>query len=319
MAFCTACGQPRNTAGRFCTACGAPFAGPAGPGGPAGDPEDEVDEAFGGLFAPRRDDPGNRNDTARLPPVTPAGGGAGGGWPGPGWEGGPEPAREAGPGSGWEGGPAADWQGGPGHDWTARPPAASGTRSKVISVVIGAAVVVAAGGGVLGFVMHGHHAQPGSNPAQRPASASAPRGSSAAGRPVPGNSTVAVAPGVARNPAAAPIVRLLTRYFTAINSHDFTGYQALLDARMRRSVTAARFASGYRSTRDSGATLTGISTAADGRTTAVVTFTSHQDPADSPDRSSCTNWSITLFLDRSGGGYLIGPAEPGYHASHQPC
>lgn len=310
MAFCTACGQPRNAAGRFCTACGAPFGpsagpgGPVSPGGPAGDPEPELDEAFGGLFAPRRDDPGNRNATARLP-VTPAGGsagGAGGGWPGPGWEHGP----------GWERGPG--WEGGPGHDWIGRPPAAPRTRSRIITAIAGAAAVVAVGGGILGFEMHQHHAQPASSGTQRPARESASQSGSAARKTV-----VAVAPGVAQNPATGAIVRLLTSYFTAINNHDFPGYQAVLGPQMRRSVTAPLFAAGYRSTSDSAATLTGISTAADGRAEATVTFTSHQDPSAGPDHSPCTIWVIKLFLEPSPGGFLIGPAPPGYHAAHRSC
>ncbi|MBO0818842.1 MAG: zinc ribbon domain-containing protein, partial [Actinobacteria bacterium] len=95
MAFCTACGQPSDAAARFCTTCGAPFPDAPFPDTPrparqrAGEPAPEEDDAFGNLFAPRRDAPGNRNDTARLPPMTapggpagggPAGGGAGGGW-----------------------------------------------------------------------------------------------------------------------------------------------------------------------------------------------------------------------------------------------
>lgn len=200
----------------------------------------------------------------------------------------------------------------------ARPGAASSNRTKIIIAVVGAVGLVAIVAGVLGFTMRGHSP---SSTAQRPASASsAQHGSSApSSTPASGSVKVAVAPGVAGNPDASAVTNMLTRYFAAINTHDFSSYQALLDARMRRTVTLAIFNQGYASTSDSAATLTGISTAHDGRTTANVTFTSHQNPAAGPDHSSCTNWSITLFLDRSGGGYLIGPAEPGYHASHRTC
>jgi hypothetical protein len=51
-----------------------------------------------------------------------------------------------------------------------------------------------------------------------------------------------------------------------------------------------------------------------------VTFTSHQDPADSPDQSeSCTNWDISLFLAQGNSGYVIDPAPSGYQAAYQPC
>jgi hypothetical protein len=85
-------------------------------------------------------------------------------------------------------------------------------------------------------------------------------------------------------------------------------------------MTQAQFKNGYRSTADSNETLVGISTASDGDMAAEVTFTSHQNPADSPDHSeSCTDWDITLFLAQGGSGYVIDPAPAGYHASHQGC
>jgi hypothetical protein len=346
VAFCTTCGQPRNAAGPYCTSCGAPFTGPAVSGGPAGGPpagpvtspvggladdpagapEDDLDEAFGGLFAPRRADTGNRGDTARLPSATAAGGGAGsggtgGGWPGPGWEGAPGPGWQDGPGGDWQEGPGRDWQEGPGRDWQDGPghawrnrlPVPSGGRSRVITAIAGAAVVVAAAGGVLGFEAYEHHAQPTGSAAHRPAGASASTSGGAAPKAM-----VAVAPGVRSNPATGAIVRMLTTYFTAINSHDFSGYQAVLNPKMQRSVTASQFATGYRTTSDSGATLTRVS-AAGGRTEAVVTFTSHQDPSEGPGHSPCTSWVITLFLQPSSGGFLIGPAPRGYHAAHRSC
>ena len=49
---------------------------------------------------------------------------------------------------------------------------------------------------------------------------------------------------------------------------------------------------------------------------AEVTFTSHQDPADSPGGEACTNWNITLYLSKSGSGYLIDAPPPGYHATY---
>ena len=52
---------------------------------------------------------------------------------------------------------------------------------------------------------------------------------------------------------------------------------------------------------------------------ATVTFTSHQDPAQSPDHSSCIDWGITLFLHRAGATYLIGMPPPGYRAGLQAC
>jgi hypothetical protein len=129
---------------------------------------------------------------------------------------------------------------------------------------------------------------------------------------------VTVSAAAADSPAAAAVTALLGRYFTAINSRDYAAYESLLDGQVRQQVSASRFASGYATTKDSAATVTGISGTADGLA-AAVTFTSHQQPADSPSGSSCTAWTITLYLVRSGGGYLIGTPAPGYQASYRSC
>jgi len=66
-------------------------------------------------------------------------------------------------------------------------------------------------------------------------------------------------------------------------------------------------------------TLTSLTPAGSGGFAATVAFTSHQDPADSPDNSSCTNWGITLYLVPQGGNYLIGTPPSGYTASYRAC
>jgi hypothetical protein len=105
-----------------------------------------------------------------------------------------------------------------------------------------------------------------------------------------------------------------------INAHDYAGYMAMLTPQEQQDWTAGLFGWGFQTTTDSGGTLTGISTAADGRTVAAVTFTSHQDPAVSVTRNqACTTWHILLFLEPHGSGYLIGEPPPGYTASYAPC
>ena len=105
-----------------------------------------------------------------------------------------------------------------------------------------------------------------------------------------------------------------------INARDYQSYFSMLSPQVQQGMTQAQFENGYRSTADSNETLVGISAASDGDLAAEVTFTSHQNPADSPDQSeSCTDWDITLFLTQSGSGYVIDPAPSDYHASYQPC
>ena len=95
---------------------------------------------------------------------------------------------------------------------------------------------------------------------------------------------------------------------------------SLLSPQLQQNYTADQFNKGYRSTTDSNETLVSISTAGNGDLAAAVTFTSHQNPADSPDQQeSCTDWNISLFLTQSGSGYLIDSAPSDYRASYQPC
>jgi hypothetical protein len=127
-----------------------------------------------------------------------------------------------------------------------------------------------------------------------------------------------VAPGVSRQGGEPTVVAFLNSYFTAINNHDYQQYRGLLDAQVQRQETAAKFATGYRGSHDSAATLTGL-TSSGAQVMASVSFTSHQPAAVSPSHSRCTRWNITLFLTPHGGSYVIGSPPSGYHASYQAC
>ncbi|MBV9444356.1 MAG: hypothetical protein JO345_00405 [Streptosporangiaceae bacterium] len=133
-------------------------------------------------------------------------------------------------------------------------------------------------------------------------------------------SAVTVAASVSQDPNASSVAAFLGQYFTAINNHDYQSYFSLLSPQLQQGMKQSQFDNGYRSTADSNETLVSISTASDGDLAAEVTFTSHQDPADSPDQSeSCTNWDISLFLAQGNSAYVIDPAPSGYQASYQPC
>jgi len=121
-------------------------------------------------------------------------------------------------------------------------------------------------------------------------------------------------PEPARRPPA-----LVNSYFTAINQHDYSAYASLLDQQAQRQNPESTFDSGYATTTDSAETLTSISGTGSGGLAASLTFTSQQSPADSPDSSSCDQWSITLFLVPNGAGYLIGTPPSSYSASYQAC
>jgi hypothetical protein len=200
-------------------------------------------------------------------------------------------------------------------------------------------VLLAVGGGAYALVSHftGHKtaAAPSGNPtlsapatqaagATTPTSPSAtatasPTPSATASPKVGPSSAVSVTAGVTANPAEPSVKAFLDRYFTAINTHNYAAFSSLLDSREQSVNTPSSFNSGYGSTTDSAERLTGIAGTSGGGEAATVAFTSHQTPAESPTKSSCTSWTITLYLQPNGSSYLIGPAPPGYHASYQAC
>jgi hypothetical protein len=112
------------------------------------------------------------------------------------------------------------------------------------------------------------------------------------------------------------VVSFLQSYFTAINNHDYGQYTSLVTRSQR--PTPGQFESGYGTTTDSKATLTGITPYGSG-VAAAVKFTSNQSPADSPNGAPCDVWHITLYLQPHGTGYRIGPSPLGYHAQYRPC
>jgi hypothetical protein len=130
---------------------------------------------------------------------------------------------------------------------------------------------------------------------------------------------VAVAPSAAGNPAAPQVTALLNRYFTAINQRDYAAYASLYDQQLQQPQPESSFDAGYATTTDSAVTLTSISDTGSGGLAASVTFRSQQNPADSPDNSSCDQWSITLYLVPDGTRYLIGLPPSSYRASYQAC
>jgi hypothetical protein len=313
MSFCTVCGRARSESARFCTGCGTEFPGAgvaAGATAPAqiaeprsagtgpGDPLESFRAASPAeTVTGPPDEPPSYRDQLPPPPPPPV-----------------RPLQE--------------------------PPA---QRRRAIVIAAGALAVLLVGGGSYALTTtltaHGGasaqrpgsgRTYPAAHPTIRPAtsaqSAAQPPSPSPSSQPTPTaarssspGTTVRVTAAAARNPAAPAVVALLDRYFTAINSHSYTGYQSVLDQQMREGNTASSFASGYRTTTDSAESLTSLSGTSGGGLAAAVTFVSHQQPADSPSDSSCTDWAITLYLVPGGSSYLIGPPPPGYRASYQAC
>lgn len=198
----------------------------------------------------------------------------------------------------------------------------------VITLVITFAVGSAAG---LILLRAGHHAprkeaarNSGASTRLTPSPSqddSAPTASPSVSSPGPSSvGQVTITAGASQDANAPSVAAFLDHYFTAINNHDYQSYVSLLSPQAQQGLTEAQFDEGYRSTADSAETLVSISTASNGDLAAAVTFTSHQNPADSPDQQqSCTDWNISLFMVESGGGYLVDQPPPDYHASYHAC
>jgi hypothetical protein len=288
MSFCTTCGRPCGGSVQFCTGCGARF---------ADEPPAAKDTPTEPLAADQ-----TRWDQVPVPEPTV-------------WS---QPPVPPGPPS---------------------PLATSGVRQGRGAVFIAATVVglIAVAGAAFGLTTvltgHGHNkshvtaaasvratrsaaARPSPAPSATP---SATLSSTPAATASPGSSTVTMAASAVGDPDVTQVTAVLSRYFTGINKHDYSLYSSALDQQMQQQNTASSFASGYQTTTDSAETLTGVSDSGGGDLTATVTFTSHQQPSDSPDNSPCTDWEITLFLLPQGTGYLIGPPPSSYRASYQAC
>lgn len=226
-------------------------------------------------------------------------------------------------------------------------PLRRGQTITLIAVII--VVLLAVGGGAYALVAHftGHktNASPSSHPtisapakptasanstptasvsATATASPTASPSGSPSGSPTasPSNSAAAgliVSPAASANPAEPGVAALVTKYFTAINAHDYTAYNNLLNPQEQAADTPSSFQSGFSTTKDMNEKLTGIADTGGGGEAATLSFTSHQSAAHSATGTACTSWTITLYLQPNGSSYLIGPAPAGYHAQYAAC
>jgi hypothetical protein len=127
---------------------------------------------------------------------------------------------------------------------------------------------------------------------------------------------VTVAPAAGQEASAPMVAAFLATYFEAINSRDYQAYLSLFEPALRQ--TYQQFQKGYASTSDSSPVLAQLAPTAVGFA-ASVSFTSHQQPADSVTRTSCTLWGITLYLKPHGDTYIIVRPPANYRAQYHAC
>jgi hypothetical protein len=355
MKFCTSCNQERTGDNRFCTTCGAELTNtasdysdtdtftikrarpdeppadrayqetqrvvPATPSAQSSTPS-SADRAYQETRLAGWDQPAGWGQSATLPPPGDPHSQQGQhpGYPGPDQY--SQPGRYPQP-AGYSGG-------------TYPPSPAPGPRrsghGRTMALAAGAVVVVlAAGGGAFAVVSSLHHGKGGTPDAQSssPGLSTSPTAAAttAPATPTPKSASptpastptgpVAFAAGVSGNPYAAPVETTFTHYFGGINAHDYAEYASSLDAAMQKANSQSSFDSGYSTTTDSGETINSIA-GSGSNLTAVVTFKSMQAASDSPDGSTCNNYTLTLPLVRQGSGYVVATPPSGY-ASYTDC
>jgi hypothetical protein len=185
----------------------------------------------------------------------------------------------------------------------------AGVAAGVVIIAVVAAIVLVGHGGPTAGTGRGRSAQSAGGATRQPA----PTAPATTG-------PLAVTSAAAAGPDAKAVARFVIRYFRAINQHDFATYRSLFSVSLRGGLSSAAFTRGYGSSRDSLATLRAISPVGASELDAAVSFTSHQQPADTPSRSACTTWNISLYLVRQGhSGYVIVSPPAGYRASFAAC
>jgi hypothetical protein len=205
-------------------------------------------------------------------------------------------------------------------------------RGRTTALVAGAVVVIlAAGGGAFALVSNLHHGKDGGAAGQSPTvkastspasttttapASQAPTSAAPTPKSAP-TGPVALAAGVSASPYAAPLETTFSHYFGGINAHDYAEYASSLDSAMQAANPKSTFDSGYSTTADSSETINSIA-GSGSNLTAVVTFKSMQAASDSPDGSTCNNYTLTLPLVRQGSGYVIATPPTGY-ASWTDC
>ena len=116
------------------------------------------------------------------------------------------------------------------------------------------------------------------------------------------------------------VARTLSAYFTAINNRDYeTAWRQLTPQEQARLGTEQQFAQGDATTQVSNMVIRAMTWRSPGVEVATVTFTSTQAPANSPDGSSCDNWSLVYTVVEAESSWRIDDVAGEYGVREQPC
>ena len=195
-----------------------------------------------------------------------------------------------------------------------------GPRDPRLTAAAATVAVLVIAGAVVTLLLSNHHPAAGRTQASRTSAAAKPSAHASTGGTAPAHRhLVTTALSVGPSPDTTATVTFLTKYFSAINKHNYLKYQHLFSAGLRGGLSESAFVSGYGSSHDSHIVLRSISVTGPGEIDAIVSFTSHQQAASSPTKSACTAWSITLYLVKQDHRYLVQTPPHDYQPSAVSC
>ena len=124
--------------------------------------------------------------------------------------------------------------------------------------------------------------------------------------PAPGGVDVGLSAEAQSSPHAAAVQNLLSRYFAAINSHDFAAWSQTVTPAQSAGVDQQSWEQAYRSTEDSDIYVSDITDEAP--MSVRIQFVSKQDPALAPTSLpvECINWDVIYSLTMVGDGLRVG-------------
>ena len=120
--------------------------------------------------------------------------------------------------------------------------------------------------------------------------------------PAPASPLVRFSPAALEHPDSARVRQVLQIHFDAINLKSYEQWTPTVVERKRRELPEAKWRSGYSTTRDTDIVVVRIEPAADRSLRVLMTFDSHQDPAQAPPqlRAPCVHWRVAYPLIHQG-------------------
>jgi hypothetical protein len=130
--------------------------------------------------------------------------------------------------------------------------------------------------------------------------------------PEPGPTTVALVEDVAMHPDADGVLRVLQKYFDAINAGNYKLWRSTVTPQWARDTGETAWRDQYRSTLVGSIVLYRLEPRAGGGLVALLSFTSLQSPADAPPELPvrCLRWWVSYPLIGAADELRLSPSSP---------